>query len=450
MAMHVRRMAMTPQSNPSGAIMSVSNTNVAPLGQTTVPNSQACQPQTLQPLYVLSWFLCALFYFYQYAIRSAPGIMQDELIQAWGNSHLGLMIASYYTVYALMALVIGVLLDRYGAHTTMPIGIAITAAGCLIFAQGSMAAGVGGYIIQAVGAIGAFVGSSYVAARYLPARTLALFVGLTQCLGMAGAAFGSKPTRILIDPKGAFHAPWQTVWLGFGVIGLVLAVAVWLIMPRDSGDSAGHHGHLTLGNLLKPFRIIFSNPQSWYAGIIGGLLFVPTTIGALGWGASMLNRGEHTTMAFAASDVSMVPIGWVIGCPLLGWISDKIGRRKPVMLGGALVLLAASLCALYVPVGVMPRYSVALIMGIASGAAMIPFSIMKEVNPPAVKGTAAGVMNFLVFGTTGILSPIVSTLMGAGVGTMESFHRAFLPLVIGILGAICLCFAVRETGWKAQ
>ncbi|WP_199897811.1 hypothetical protein [Acetobacter papayae] len=66
--------------------MSASQTsNTAPL-----PGSApAGQPQTIQPLYVLAWFLCALFYFYQYAIRSAPGIMQDELTQAWGNSHLG-------------------------------------------------------------------------------------------------------------------------------------------------------------------------------------------------------------------------------------------------------------------------------------------------------------------------------------------------------------------------
>lgn len=419
---------------------------------TPLPNSaQAGQPQKIQPLYVLAWFLCALFYFYQYAIRSAPGIMQDELTQAWGNSHLGLMIASYYIVYALAALAVGVLLDRYGAHATMPVGIAITSVGCLIFAQGSVAAGIGGYVIQALGAICAFVGSSYVAARYLPARTLALFVGLTQCLGMAGAAFGSKPTRILIDPNGSFHIPWQTVWLGFGVIGVCLAIATWFVMPRDSGDSAAHHGHLSAANLFKPFRIIFSNPQSWFAGIIGGLLFVPTTIGALGWGASMLNKGEHVTMAFAASDVSMVPIGWVIGCPLLGWISDKIGLRKPVLIGGAVVLLAASLCALYVPVGVLPRYSVALVMGIASGAAMIPFSSMKEVNPPEVKGTAAGVMNFLVFGTTGVMSPLVSALMSGGdTDSMTLFHRAFLPLVVGIVIAILLSFRLQETGWKVQ
>ncbi|MGO2958986.1 MAG: MFS transporter [Acetobacter sp.] len=411
----------------------------------------AAQPQKIQPLYVLAWFLCALFYFYQYAIRSAPGIMQDELTQAWGNSHLGLMIASYYIVYALAALAVGVLLDRYGAHATMPVGISITSIGCLIFAQGSLGAGLVGYVIQGLGAICAFVGSSYVAARYLPARTLALFVGLTQCLGMAGAAFGSKPTRLLIDPNGSFHIPWQTVWLGFGILGVCLAVATWFVMPRDSGDSADHHGHFSFANLVQPFRIIFSNPQSWYAGIIGGLLFVPTTIGALGWGASMLNKGEHVSMAFAASDVSMVPIGWVIGCPLLGWISDKIGLRKPVLIGGAVVLLAASLCALYLPVGVMPRYSVALVMGIASGAAMIPFSTMKEVNPPQVKGTAAGVMNFLVFGTTGVLSPLVSALMAGGnTDSMALFHRAFMPLVIGIVVAILLSFRLRETGWKVQ
>lgn len=411
----------------------------------------AAQPQKIQPLYVLAWFLCALFYFYQYAIRSAPGIMQDELTQAWGNSHLGLMIASYYIVYALAALAVGVLLDRYGAHATMPVGISITSIGCLIFAQGSLGAGLVGYVIQGLGAICAFVGSSYVAARYLPARTLALFVGLTQCLGMAGAAFGSKPTRLLIDPNGSFHIPWQTVWLGFGILGVCLAVATWFVMPRDSGDSADHHGHFSFANLVQPFRIIFSNPQSWYAGIIGGLLFVPTTIGALGWGASMLNKGEHVSMAFAASDVSMVPIGWVIGCPLLGWISDKIGLRKPVLIGGAVVLLAASLCALYLTVGVMPRYSVALVMGIASGAAMIPFSTMKEVNPPQVKGTAAGVMNFLVFGTTGVLSPLVSALMAGGnTDSMALFHRAFMPLVVGIVVAILLSFRLRETGWKVQ
>ena len=99
-------------------------------------------------------------------------------------------------------------------------------------------------------------------------------------------------------------------------------------------------------------------------------------------------------------------------------------------------MLAAGLSAIYVPEATFPRYSVPLILGIASGAAMIPFSMMKEANPPQVKGTAAGVMNFLVFLTTGIMSPFISHLMVPTSGralTLHEFQNAFLPLVKTLL-----------------
>lgn len=375
--------------------------------------------------------------------------MQSELTVAWGGNHIGGIISAYYVAYALMALVAGQLLDRYGAHRTIPYGIALVAVGCIIFAQGSEPAGAIGFVLQAIGAIFAFIGSSYVAARYLPARMLAIFVGFTQCLGMAGAAFGSKPVHMAIDPLGGFHMQWQRVWLIFAGLGFVLALATWLIMPREQGDSPEHHAPLSTQALLAPFKIVFGNPQSWLAGIIGGLLFVPTTIGALVWATSFLHNGEHMSMSSAASDASMVPIGWVIGCPLLGYISDKLGRRKPVLIGGGLLILASGLAAIYVPVGTLPRYSVALVMGIASGAAMIPFSMIKEANPAGVKGTAAGVMNFLVFLTTGLISPFISRLMLPSQDqplSLEGFQHAFVPLVVGVVVAIILSFVIRETG----
>jgi MFS family permease len=131
-------------------------------------------------------------------------------------------------------------------------------------------------------------------------------------------------------------------------------------------------------------------------------------------------------------------------------ISDKIGRRKPVLIGGALVMLAASLAAVYVPAGAaFPRFPVALVLGIGSGAAMIPFSMIKEANPSEVKGTAAGVINFLVFLTTGVVSPFISRLMlpsDCAPLTLAGFQHAFLPLIWGIVIAIVLSFFIRETG----
>jgi hypothetical protein len=92
-------------------------------------------------------------------------------------------------------------------------------------------------------------------------------------------------------------------------------------------------------------------------------------------------------------------------------------------------------------------------LGIGSGAAMIPFTMIKEANPPQVKGTSAGVMNFLVFLTSGIISPFVSRLMTPASGaplSLHEFQEGFLPLIVGIIVAILVSLTMRETGSAAS
>src|SRR4029079_17345122 len=101
-----------------------------------------------------------------------------------------------------------------------------------------------------------------------------------------------------------------------------------------------------------------------------------------------------------------IPIGWMIGCPLLCFISDRIGRRKPVIIGGTVVLLAAVAWVLFGNPAILRGPIVGIIMGVASGAAMLPYSVIKEANPPELGGTATGVINFLNFTLSALLGPV--------------------------------------------
>jgi MFS family permease len=199
---------------------------------------------------------------------------------------------------------------------------------------------------------------------------------------------------------------------------------------------------------------VLSNPQSYLCGFCAGLLFLPTTIGDMIWGIPFLRNGLDVSYAEAVNRASMVPLGWVIGCPLLGYLSDRLGRRKPVLIAGALLMLASGAGIFYLPAGVAPPYVLGLLLGIGSGAAMLPYTVIKEVNPDNVKGSASGAINFLVFTFSALLTPAYGKLLAhvasGGAMDLRVFRAAGSWLLGGIVLAMVLAMFMRETGPRAR
>jgi MFS family permease len=196
---------------------------------------------------------------------------------------------------------------------------------------------------------------------------------------------------------------------------------------------------------------VFRNPQSILCGVIAGLLFIPTTIFDMVWGVRYLQEAHGFDYGAAVMRSATVPFGWILGCPLLGWLSDRIGRRKPVIAGGAVVLGASLAWILFGTPDLLPPYVLGLVTGVASGAAMLPYTVIKEANPPHVSGTATGVVNFLNFTFSALLGPVFAGLLvevAGGAETMQLAHyqTAFQPLLYGVGIAIVLTLLLRETG----
>jgi MFS family permease len=395
----------------------------------------------------VAWLLTAVFYFYQYALRSSPAVMMPQLSEAFTLTTLGVasMVGLFYYGYSPFSLVAGAAMDRMGPRKLLPFAAVVVGIGALLFATGQREIASVGRFIQGAGGVFALVGAIYIATKNFPASKAATLIGATQMFGMAGGSAG----QFLVGPLISRGLSWSNFWIGMGVIGLVIGVVLFFLIPKEEPKDPESGGWLK--STAQGFGIVFRNPQSILCGLIAGLMFVPTTIFDMIWGVRFLQDAHGLDYGAAVMRSSTVPFGWIIGCPLLGFISDRLGRRKPVLVGAAIVLLACMAWILYGKSGVFPPYVLGLIAGIASGAAMLPYTIIKEANPPQFGGTAAGVINFLNFTFSALLGPVFGWILqrvssGAETMELEHYQRTFKPLLYGVGIAVILALLLKETG----
>ncbi|WGY69287.1 MFS transporter [Burkholderia cepacia] len=395
--------------------------------------------------FAIAWACATIFYFLEYAGRSAPAVMIPELSHAFGVDALGVssILGVYYYTYSSASLVAGVLLDRRGAKYVVPAGMGILGLGCVLFAVPNELAGTVGRLLQGAGSAFAFTGAVYLAAHGFSAQRLATAIGVTQCVGMLGGSLGQLTVGPMIH--GVLSA--GGFWILLGVLVIATGTVLLLLTPAEQRSASATSG---IGNVLTPYRIVFSNPQSYLCGLTAGLLFAPTTIGDMVWGVRLFQEDRGFGYQSAVFAASMVPLGWVIGCPLLGWVADTMKRRKPALIGGAVVMLICGIQLSLAP-ALVPAWLTLLVIGIASGAAMIPYTIIKEVNPDHVKGSATGGINFITFLVTAILGPVFAFSIGkslgvAGTDVVAHFRESGMFWVGTVAVALLASLMLRETG----
>ncbi len=402
----------------------------------------------------LVWWLGALFYCYEYFLRISPSVFTGDLMNTYGlgGAALGNLVAFYYYAYTPMQLPVGILMDRYGPRILLTIACLLCAVGSFLFAatHSVYVAQLGRFLVG-FGSSFAFVGVLKLASIWLKRENFGFVVGLATTLGMVGAMVGQNALAYLIHAFG-----WQAITFSSAAFGLVLAVVLWSIIRNAKSDVTVVHQTIHYSQIFRDLGVALRNRQIWLAGIVGGLLYIPTSVFAELWGVPYLEQAHGFTTKDAAAAVSMIFLGWAVGGPILGAISDRLRRRKLMVILGSIV--AAGLMALFLFTDHMSASFISIILlifGMFSSAENLTFAIARESCADAIAGTAVAVNNFLVMLGGMLLQPLVGRMLDMRwSGAMTEGHRVFsnadyqhalLVLPAGLLLAAIIAFFIRET-----
>ena len=399
-------------------------------------------------------------YLISYFQRSAPAVVGLEIAADLGldPASLGVLVSMYACGYAAAQLPAGLLSDIWGARKTISAFVLIAALGSVIFALSP------NFSLLSVGRflVGMGVGFVYVPAvrimtEWYREDELATYSGLLLGVGSLGAAFSATPLVLMAAAIG-----WRGSFLAVAAFTVFSAFFCWLTVrdrPGDLGlpgprglvsDKASSGSEVTLAQALGA---VLSNKKFY---LLGFLLFcyygTILSIGSL-WAGPYLQHVYGVSKTVAGNIVMMVPLGLFLGCPLSGYISDKVLRsRKKVLIGGAMLHLCTFLPLILFP-GELPEpvlYVTFLAYGVTGGAFVINYACAKETVRPCYAGTALGCINIFLFMGGAFFQAAMGIIIGgysagpAGVYPVEAYTAAFLFAAIFLFASTILFAFFRE------
>jgi sugar phosphate permease len=405
--------------------------------------------------------VAATYYLAAFYLRSAPAVMTNELMRDFGiaASQLGQFSAFYFYAYIAMQIPTGVLVDSWGARRLLIAGSLAAAAGTCLFGLTSSyaVASVGRAIVGAATAVG-WVVTLKIATHWFPRERFATLTGLGLMMGNVGALVAQVPLRLGVEAFG-----WRAVALGSAAFVLAVGAAAWAVVANDPADkgfqshapSSLQRAHLTIGQILREFPNIFTYRNTWLIFLAQGG-FVGAMLSFTGlWGPAYLTRRFTLASTEAASVCSVMIVCWAVASPMAGFLSDKIGRRKPIYLGGALVAAAGWITMFYAPLPLAAFTAAAAVTSFACGAVVLGFAFAKESVPIQFLGTISGAINVgNMLGPT-LLQPAIGRVLdarwsgafanGVRVYPVDAFQAAFAMIVAWSVLSCLLIALSRET-----
>ncbi|MBS1144795.1 MAG: transporter [Proteobacteria bacterium] len=397
----------------------------------------------------------AVAYILSFFQRFAPAGIAPDLAAAFETSaaSLGILAATYFYVYTVMQVPTGILVDTLGPRRILALGGLVGGAGSFLFGMApTLELALVGRTLVGLGVSVTFIAMLKLIAVWFEENRFATMVGICMLIGNLGSVLAGAPLSAVAQATG-----WRGVFIGVGVVSLILGVLCWLIVRdapdgKDAPPKAAFDRTAVISGLLSVIR----NRATWPPLLVNtGMCGAFFTFAGL-WATPYLMQVHGLARSVATTHLSLWFGGFAVGCLFIGGLSDRLGKRRPVLIAAshlyAVIWLILWSC---VSMPVALSYTLFAVLGLTTAGFSLTWACSKEVNPPLLSGMSTSVANMGGFMTAALLQPFVGWVMdlgwkgemigGARVYDVETWrHGVLVVTVFALLGAAA-CWWVKET-----
>jgi MFS family permease len=399
------------------------------------------------------WSVCVLFFLYEFFLRVSLGSFQHPLMHDLNLSAVQYSLLSstlFFVIYGLMQIPVGLIIDKIGIKKALMIGSIICALGSFAFASASTFwFAVIARVFMGLGASFGFLSLLVAVNDWMPHRNNALFIGLSQFIGTMGPMFGAGP---LESYTSSGHIAWQLVFKALGMIGLVIFVLI-AIFVQNKHEAAEKYSILRRPESTKRSLIkLFSRAQAWYIALFSaGVYLIIEYLSENEGRVFIVLKGFSES--FASYMITLSWLGYAVGCPLLGFISDSTQRRKPVLVAAA-SMSVISMCLILFSTTKLGLILGFFMLGIAASGQSVGFAIISEQFKSQFIGVGLALNNTLIMVLSAINAPLIGWIIDrsrqlADFGMPTYTHAFLILLFFATLSAILAFFFIKETFCKS-